>query len=107
VIYIICNISYYLIGSISPLILNLKNLTVLNIDYNQLTGSYFILRVLKYNINWYTIYFIGSIPCEFAMFSNFVELIIEHNLLSGTLPSCLGEANTLTLFDINFNSLTG
>jgi Leucine-rich repeat (LRR) protein len=52
--------------------------------------------------------FVGSIPTELCALTDLMQLAFENNLLTGTIPECLGSSLTnLTKFIVRNNSLEG
>ncbi|KAL7174953.1 hypothetical protein ACSBR2_028706 [Camellia fascicularis] len=68
-------------GSIPPTLVNLTQLTVLNLTYNLLSGT---------------------IPTKI----NFL-LDLNHNLFTGVIPPSLGQCTDISKLDLSYNKLTG
>lgn len=73
-------------GSISPLIQNLVNLVLLDLDDNLLSGS---------------------IPSEIGTIVNLEFLLLNRNKLTGAVPTDLGRLNRLRFLLLDNNNVTG
>ena len=49
----------------------------------------------------------GTIPTEFCLLQDLVQIDLSNNLLSGNIPSCLTSFNSLEYLQLNNNMLTG
>ena len=75
------------IGSIPPIQLGaMRNLTLLNLENNLLTGS---------------------IPTEIGLLRNLQYLILSVNYISGILPSSIGNCSALCIVTMHYNNLSG
>ncbi|XP_040361632.1 putative receptor-like protein kinase At3g47110 [Rosa chinensis] len=99
-----CNIS----GNIPNDIGNMSSLVLLDLGYNQFSGSIPItigrlqnLQGLYLNDNK----LLGHIPHQLCHLENLAELLLGGNQLSGSLPSCLGNLAALRSLSIKSNLL--
>eukprot|EP01033_Poteriospumella_lacustris_P008386 gene8387-biopygen3785 len=99
-----------LLGTISPLIGNLNNLTRLLLNANNFNGSIpeeittlQQLQVLALGDNWFT----GSIPSSVATLEKLIWLYVEANSLTGSVPSSIGALSMLEIASFSWNNLTG
>ena len=88
----------------------LKNLTVLRLDFNSLSGSIPTqlglltgLTVLNLHANTLS----GSIPSQLEGLTGLTVLNLVANGLTGSIPSQLGELTGLKVLGLGTNSLTG
>ncbi|KAL3714171.1 hypothetical protein ACJRO7_006156 [Eucalyptus globulus] len=99
----------FLQGALPNWLLHLKNLTVLDLSYNQLHGTipspddWLCLRVLCLSSNQLT----GNIPDAFGRLQVLSILDLNNNLLNGTIPQSLGQLQYLFCLDLSTNSLGG
>jgi Leucine-rich repeat (LRR) protein len=83
----VLNLAYnQLTGTIPSELIQLSNLTVLDLHYNQLSGT---------------------IPSELGNLLRLAILDLSHNFLSGSIPTEIGKLIQLIHFDISHNYLTG
>lgn len=93
------------LGALPPEIGKLKNLSILYLQFNQLTslppeiGQLTSLSTLHLNDNQ-----LSSLPPEIGKLSNLTELDLDNNQIS-SLPRILGELAKLTRLDIDGNGL--
>ncbi|XP_039160577.1 receptor-like protein EIX1 [Eucalyptus grandis] len=96
-------------GTLPDWLFHLKNLTVLDLSYNQLHGiipspyDWVCLRVLLLSVNQLT----GNIPDAFGRLQVLSILDLSNNLLNGTIPQSLGQLQYLFSLDLSANSLRG
>ncbi|KAK3403901.1 hypothetical protein EUGRSUZ_K00259 [Eucalyptus grandis] len=99
----------FLQGTLPDWLFHLKNLTVLDLSYNQLHGTipspydWLCLRVLYLSGNQLT----GNIPDAFGRLQVLSFLDLSNNLLNGTIPQSLGQLQYLSSLDLSANSLGG
>lgn len=84
--FLILHSNRYSGGIESSGILNLPNLTRLDLSYNNFTGK---------------------IPVQIAQMPKIKYLILAHNNFNGSIPSEFGNIAGLQALDLSFNSLTG
>lgn len=99
-----------LTGSISPNLSLCRNLGILDLSQNDLSGelpaslgqlSYLMTLNVSHN------QIEGPIPPEISNCSYLHELDLEHNRFSGELPSGLATLQKLQTFDVSHNDLEG
>ncbi|KAK3403899.1 hypothetical protein EUGRSUZ_K00256 [Eucalyptus grandis] len=96
-------------GTLPDWLFHLKNLTVLDLSYNQLHGiipspyDWVCLRVLLLSVNQLT----GNILDAFGRLQVLSILDLSNNLLNGTIPQSLGQLQYLFSLDLSANSLRG
>ncbi|KAL3714178.1 hypothetical protein ACJRO7_006162 [Eucalyptus globulus] len=101
--------SNFLQGTLPDWLFHLKNLTVLDLSYNQLHGTipspydWLCLRLLLLSDNQLT----GNIPDAFGRLQALSILDLRNNLLNGTIPQSLGQLQYLFSLDLSANSLGG
>ncbi|XVF50680.1 hypothetical protein PTKIN_Ptkin04bG0121500 [Pterospermum kingtungense] len=83
-------------GKLSPAIAGLKHLTGLYLHYNS-------LYVLQLCYNQLT----GSIPSQLGSLKKLNVLALQSNQLTGAIPASLGDLGTLMRLDLSFNRLFG
>jgi Leucine-rich repeat (LRR) protein len=99
-----------LTGSIPSEMGPLPNLLTLSLDHNSLTGS-IPEGIFSNSLNYIGIIYlqsnslVGSLPSTINTWLTDVRLF--DNQLTGTIPSALGNATTLTYFDISHNNFEG
>jgi len=100
----------FLSGSIPSELINLTNLTYLNVFDNSLSGnipselgSLKNLTYLSLNNNSLS----GSIPPELGNLTKLRILNLDDNFLTGSIPTELGNLKGLTVLALNNNSLSG
>ncbi|KAL3714174.1 hypothetical protein ACJRO7_006159 [Eucalyptus globulus] len=99
----------FLQGTLPDWLFHLKNLTVLDLSYNQLHGTipspydWLCLRVLCLSGNQLT----RNIPDAFGRLQFLSILDLSNNLLNGTIPQSLGQLQYLLSLDLSANSLRG
>jgi len=101
-----------MVGSFPSPISECKYLEVLNIDFNQLTGSFpnYILRCCQFLeiISARGNKFSGEVPFQvFAMMPNLREVWLSDNQFTGTIDSKVGEIKKLTHLCLYKNQITG
>ena len=103
-------IPHGLTGPIPPELGKLSNLTILDLDINDLTGpippelgKLSNLTILDLDINDLT----GPIPPELGNLSNLGYLKLSGNSLTGPIPAELGGLSLLISLDLGLNDLTG
>jgi Leucine-rich repeat (LRR) protein len=97
-------------GSIPSSIGNLLSLKFLNIFYNQLSGSIpssIGNMVALENLYLSNNQLSGTIPTSVGNLSALLILNLENNQLSGSIPSSIGNLTALTDLDLSFNLLSG
>lgn len=99
-----------LIGSITPELGKLSQLTALVLSANHLSGpippelgSLSNLTELQLFSNQLT----GTIPPELGSLSNLQAIFLDRNQLSGAIPTELGSLSNLLAVDLSNNELTG
>ncbi|KAJ0792812.1 putative protein kinase RLK-Pelle-LRR-Xb-1 family [Helianthus annuus] len=93
------------------LFVKFKNLVVVNLSKNNLTGSLpenlvsnqDSVKVLDLSSN----NILGTIPLAISNYTNLVNLNLSYNLITGSIPRSLGNLKSLQLFDVSHNLLTG
>eukprot|EP00298_Acanthocystis_sp_HF-20_P017740 c21818_g1_i2.p1 GENE.c21818_g1_i2~~c21818_g1_i2.p1 ORF type:complete len:404 (-),score=125.87 c21818_g1_i2:37-1248(-) len=98
----------YLTDSIPTEFGSLLQLTDLELDYNQLEGTFppifsLPLRILYLNSNRIE----GSIPSEIGLMSLLTELQLGSNFFSGNIPTQISLIKALHYLDISHNNFTG
>ncbi|MBN1926800.1 MAG: gliding motility-associated C-terminal domain-containing protein [Prolixibacteraceae bacterium] len=95
---------------INGLTANGCNVTQINLDWNNLTGTlppeictFEYLTLLRLGANLIT----GNIPGNIGDLTNLETLILNDNQLSGSLPNSLWDLHKLKILDIRNNDLTG
>ena len=76
-----------IVGPLPQSLGHLPNLWILDLSYNQLTGSLSLFN--------------------FAKLLSLESLFLSHNQLNGTFPYAIGQLPTLFLFDVSSNKLSG
>jgi hypothetical protein len=97
-------------GPIPPQLGQLKMLTHLYLDFNNLTGpiptelgQMSSLQELRLSGNRLT----GEIPASLSNLSNLRELQLDRNSLTGSIPTAVGQLKALERLDLCHNNLTG
>jgi Leucine-rich repeat (LRR) protein len=97
-------------GEFPPFITEIKDLRVLNLANNQLSGiltdSLGLLNALQ-TLNLSGNRFTGRIPPSLCGVTDVRELLLARNQLSGTIPSCFGAYRNLVTLDVSENQFTG
>jgi Leucine-rich repeat (LRR) protein/preprotein translocase subunit SecG len=98
---------------LSAVVSKLQNLRYLYVPFNNITGPVPVsltnctqLQVLDLSSNTFR----GKVPagfCSLPIHSPLEKILLANNLLSGTVPSELGNCKNLRAIDLSFNSLSG
>jgi Leucine-rich repeat (LRR) protein len=107
----VLNLAYnQLTGTIPSELIQLSNLTVLDLHYNQLSGT--IPSELG-QLSKFEFLFLcdnrltGTIPSELGQLSNLAGLYLHNNHLTGMIPKELGNLTNLLTLHLGSNHLTG
>ncbi|KAK6920928.1 Leucine-rich repeat-containing N-terminal, plant-type [Dillenia turbinata] len=100
----------YVGGIYSSGILNLPNISRLDLSYNNFTGPLPVeisqMLSLKFLVLAYN-NFTGQIPEEYGNLTNLQALDLSYNKLNGSIPSSLGKLDSLLWLMLGNNSLSG
>ncbi|KAF5957667.1 hypothetical protein HYC85_004892 [Camellia sinensis] len=108
--FLVLHSNSYIGGMISSGILNLKNISRLDLSFNNFSGplpveiSY--MTSLKFLILAYN-QFTGKIPLEYGNLQGLQALDLSFNLLNGSLPRSFGNLSSLLWLMLANNALTG
>lgn len=108
--YLVLHGNNYTGGIISSGILNLPNISRLDLSYNEFSGPLPIeiskMPSMQYLILAYN-QFNGTIPAEFGNLPRLQALDLSFNNLSGSIPASLGNLKSLLWLMLANNNLTG
>ncbi|XP_050366307.1 probable LRR receptor-like serine/threonine-protein kinase At5g63710 [Argentina anserina] len=97
-------------GTLSPSIVKLKYLSILDFQNNSLTGLlpvYLANLTNLQNLNFANNNFRGPIPNIWGQLSNLKHLVLRGNDISGDIPDSLSNITGLTELDLSSNDLAG
>lgn len=108
--YLVLHSNYYTTGIYSSGILNLSNLSRLDLSFNHFTGplptGVSQMRNLDFFILAYN-QFSGNIPIEYGHLPSLQSLDLSYNNLNGSIPSSLGNLSSLLWLMLANNELSG